>query len=318
MHAGDSLSSSPSPAGNGWVNSIFKRVVAAADGSAAEEAQEEGEEAVAARVAASAVAAAVAANIPAGGAAPRGLPGLPSRPAPRGGLPGLPARPGLGSGLPPRPSGDQQPAAQQPQQPAGGLPSLPPRPAVSGAAAGGAAANPMLFRRAAPAEDGSAVATVTAPPPPMPTSVLTGDETDKARKVKLQVQQFRTDIYRIALRMKVGGPRGVRGAVLRCAVLRVSGATLGAGRSGGLQPAGLSPWQVPTRMFVVADDVPPGHAPDQPASPHLPHALQYPTRASVLQQMMYRLGMAERIHLGSSATQQRGVEDLALAGEEAA
>ncbi len=41
---------------------------------------------------------------------------------------------------------------------------------------------------------------------------------------------------------------------------------------------------------------------------------QYPTRANVMQQLMYRLGMAERIHLGASAGQQRGVEELALAG----
>lgn len=33
-----------------------------------------------------------------------------------------------------------------------------------------------------------------------------------------------------------------------------------------------------------------------------------------MQQLMYRLGMAERIHLGASAGQQRGVEELALAG----
>lgn len=33
-----------------------------------------------------------------------------------------------------------------------------------------------------------------------------------------------------------------------------------------------------------------------------------------MQQMMYRLGMAERIHLGTQAGAQRGVEGLAQAG----
>jgi hypothetical protein len=34
-----------------------------------------------------------------------------------------------------------------------------------------------------------------------------------------------------------------------------------------------------------------------------------------MQQMMYRLGMAERIHLGTAASAQRSIEDLAQAGE---
>jgi hypothetical protein len=42
--------------------------------------------------------------------------------------------------------------------------------------------------------------------------------------------------------------------------------------------------------------------------------LQYPSRASVTQQLMYRLGMAERLHLGTAASQQRGVEELAQMG----
>lgn len=97
----------------------------------------------------------------------------------------------------------------------------------------------MLFRRQQPAAQNGEAAAAVAPPPPPPSSVLDGTETDKAAKVKLAVQKFRTDIYRIALRMK------------------------------------------------------------------------YPTRASVMQQMMYRLGMAERIHLGTAAGPQRGIEDLA-------
>lgn len=52
--------------------------------------------------------------------------------------------------------------------------------------------------------------------------------------------------------------------------------------------------------------LPPCHTP--------PTLLQYPSRTSVMQQMMYRLGMAERIHLGTQAAQQRGVDDLAQAG----
>ena len=55
------------------------------------------------------------------------------------------------------------------------------------------------------------------------------------------------------------------------------------------------------------------HPPRLPPHPSA-LALQYPTRANVMQQLMYRLGMAERIHLGASAGQQRGVEELALAG----
>jgi hypothetical protein len=225
------------------LGSIFKKAIAEDSAAAAPEqpvqaasAEEEDESSLAARVAASAVAAAVAANTPSGsqqqGEAPRGLPGLP--PKPRGGLGSLPPRPaglglgaGLGSSLPPRRTADAEPAAAAgassapaaapeapaaaPARPAGG-PVLPPR---LGAAAGASSAAPMLFRRAQPAQpagdENAAPAAAAArspaaaaPQAPMATSVLDGSESDKVARIKLAVQKFRTDIHRVALRIKVG------------------------------------------------------------------------------------------------------------------
>jgi hypothetical protein len=63
----------------------------------------------------------------------------------------------------------------------------------------------MLFRRPQPAANGEAAAVAAQPAQPPPAaSVLDGTETPKVAKVKVAVQKFRTDIYRIALRMKVG------------------------------------------------------------------------------------------------------------------
>jgi hypothetical protein len=59
----------------------------------------------------------------------------------------------------------------------------------------------MLFRRAQPEAAAAAAPAQTA----VPTSVLDGTESEKVRKVKLAVQKYRTDAYRIALRMKVSG-----------------------------------------------------------------------------------------------------------------
>lgn len=105
----------------------------------------------------------------------------------------------------------------------------------------------MLFRRQQPAEGAAPAAPAVPAAPIVPAGpVVVAPESDppKTRKVKLAVQKFRTDVYRIALRMK------------------------------------------------------------------------YPTRASVMQQLMYRLGMAERIHLGTAAGQQQRLDELALADAE--
>jgi AIG1 family len=137
------------------------------------------------------------------GAAPRGLPGLPARP--RG--PTLPPRPGAkpagggGGGSSSEPTGEREAPA-------------------TGTSTTGAAAAPQLPPRPAPASQLAAA-------PPAAAAAPAVEESEKVKKVRRQVQSFRTNIFRAALR------------------------------------------------------------------------LRYPTRSAMLQQLMYRLNMAERIHLQS-------------------
>jgi hypothetical protein len=170
-------------------------------------------------------------------AAPRGLPGgLPTRP--KGGLPGLPPR--RGTTEQPLRTTDEgssqrettaEPSTEESQAPPTGasttrpaLPTLPPRPSPPVAAA--------------PAT--TAVAAVTTAP--------AREEPPKVRKVRDQVQAYRTNIFRAALR------------------------------------------------------------------------LRYPTRSTMMQQLMYRLSMAERLHLqqdaGSSGADNEAAASRALADAE--
>lgn len=173
----------------------------------------------------------------------------------------------------------------------------------------------MLFRRQQPAAQNGEAAAAVAPPPPPPSSVLDGTETDKAAKVKLAVQKFRTDIYRIALRMKVcvGSPWGPAAALVACHPLRVSAGRLP--RLACTVAIGRAPLRAaaPKLSHYLHPACPPSLPNFLPSSHFFP-LVQYPTRASVMQQMMYRLGMAERIHLGTAAGPQRGIEDLAQMG----
>lgn len=138
------------------------------------------------------------------GAAPRGLPNLPARP--RG--PTLPPRPGTKSagggagGSSSEPTGERDAPGTGASTAGAAAPQLPPRPVVASQVA---AAAPAAAAPATPVE-----------------------ESEKVKKVRRQVQAFRTNIFRAALR------------------------------------------------------------------------LRYPTRSAMLQQLMYRLNMAERIHLQSA------------------
>ena len=152
--------------------------------------------------------------------------------APKG-LPGLPARPRGGPSLPPRPAAKQNggttnstteaAAAAEPERPTTTTTTT----AAAAAAAGPAAprsAAPQLPPRPAAAPPAAAAAAAAAI---VPVAAPVVEESDKVKRIRSQVQAFRTNIFRAALR------------------------------------------------------------------------LRYPTRSAMLQQLMYRLGMAERIHLQS-------------------
>lgn len=149
--------------------------------------------------------------------APRGLPGLPARP--RGG-PSLPPRPGQKQASEQTTSSEAEKGAPEAAAPA--APAAPAPPAARSTA-------PQLPARPAPAAAAAPVAVAAsraATPAPAPTPAV--EESEKVKRVRRQVQSFRTNIFRAALR------------------------------------------------------------------------LRYPTRSAMLQQLMYRLGMAERIHLQSA------------------